>query len=72
MTDRIRVLTVCLEQDYRSDDCADIISAIKMVRGVSDVEAHVADHALWAAMSAARRELGDKLFQVLYPEGKPR
>ena len=70
MTDRIRVLSVCLDKEYRDDDCEAIINAIKMVRGVSDVEAHVEEPRDWANRARIRRELGQKLWSVLYPEDK--
>src|SRR5688572_21448180 len=41
MTDRINGLTVTLDRDYREDDVEAIVSAIRMVRGVKDVELHV-------------------------------
>ena len=37
MTDRIRSLTVVLEQDTREDDCEQIKSALLMVKGVAEV-----------------------------------
>lgn len=38
MTDRIRVLTVILDKDYREPDDADIMNAIRRIRGVRKVE----------------------------------
>lgn len=37
MTDRIRYLTVVLDQDYRVDDAESIIDAMHMMKGVSGV-----------------------------------
>jgi len=37
MTDRVRSLTVVLDDDYRTDDCEIIIAAIGMIRGVQSV-----------------------------------
>jgi len=39
MTDRIRILTVVLDSDYRDDDVHPIVDAIRMVRGVHSVAA---------------------------------
>ncbi len=47
-----------------------IINAIKMVKHVADVQTHVADPDTYFAVEKARRELGDKLLAVLYPEKK--
>ena len=38
MTDRIRTLTVQLDKDYRDDDAQSILDAIKMIKGVTNVE----------------------------------
>jgi hypothetical protein len=38
MTDRIQHLTVCLDKDYRDDDCECIVNAIRMIKGVRDVK----------------------------------
>jgi hypothetical protein len=41
MTDRIRHLTVVLDDDYRDDDIEAIVRTIQMIRGVAAVETHV-------------------------------
>lgn len=38
MTDRVRTLTVVLDQDMRDDDVQVIVRAIKMLRHVDDVK----------------------------------
>ena len=38
MTDRIRVLTVVLDQDFRTDDVEDIMTVIAGVKHVAEVE----------------------------------
>lgn len=43
MTDRYHALTVVLDTDIRSDDAAQIIDAIRQVRGVLTVDPIVAD-----------------------------
>ena len=43
MTDRIRVLTVVLDRDYRDDDVQEIVNAIKMTKGVADVTTTVVE-----------------------------
>lgn len=37
MTDRVRTLTVVLDEDYRDDDVGTIVSALSMVKGVGSV-----------------------------------
>lgn len=68
MTDRYFALTVLLDKDIRSDDAEPIIKAIEMIKHVQKVEPHVSDLSQWGAEERARRELGEKLFAVLYPK----
>ncbi|KPK66760.1 MAG: hypothetical protein AMS21_00990 [Gemmatimonas sp. SG8_38_2] len=57
MTDRYYALTVVLDRDIREDDAQPIVEAIKTIRGVLDVQPHVAEfeihatrHRLWYEM----------------------
>ena len=68
MTDRYHTLTVVLERDIRSDDCEPLIEAIKQLRGVLSVTGIVSDMTAHMAKERARRELGDKLWDVLHPK----
>ncbi len=70
MTDRYYALTVVLEKDIRDDDAEPILNAIKMIKGVQDVQPHISDPGTWVAQERARRELGEKLWYVLYPKDK--
>ena len=65
MSARIYALTVALEQDVREDDVQPLIDAIKQMRGVADVNAHVSDIAFRTALIRARRTLADALWKVL-------
>lgn len=67
MTDRIYALSVVLEVNVRDDDLEPVLEAIKMIRGVLDVEPHVADVETWAAYARARHDLGRKLWRALPP-----
>ncbi len=67
MTDRVSSLIVVLEQDYREDDIEHLTGAIEHLRGVLKVVSQTADLANCIAEQRVRRELTDKLFQVLYP-----
>ena len=68
MTDRINALTVVLEVDTRDDDCEALIQAIRQMRNVLSVEAHVSDSTDHVAQARVRHELGEKLWKVIYPE----
>lgn len=69
MTDRINSLTVVLENEMRDDDAEQLISAIKMMRGVLNVSGIVSDHIdNYIAEERVRRELGKKLWEVIYPK----
>ena len=70
MTDRYYALTVILEKDIRDDDAEPIINAIKMIRGVQNVEGLISDPTTWMAEERARMELGKKLMEVVYPKTK--
>lgn len=66
MTDRYFCLTVALERDIRDDDAECIINAIKMIRGVLNVKGEVSNPDVWMAEERARRELAEKILDVVY------
>lgn len=68
MTDRINALIVVLEQDMRTDDAEATIAAIRQIRGVLSVEAHVADIGAHIAETRARTVLSEQILKVLYPD----
>ncbi len=70
MTDRYYALTVILEKDMREDDAERMIEAIQMIKGVQNVQPLISNPDIWMAEERAKRELGKKLWQVLYPENK--
>lgn len=57
MTDRIKGLTISLEQDVRIDDLEPLMDAIRHLRLVADVTPLVADMDDWLARSRVRSEL---------------
>ena len=67
MTDRFHSLVVVLEKDMRSDDAEGLIQAIRHMRGVASVAGNISDFASHMAEERARRELGHKLWEILYP-----
>jgi hypothetical protein len=68
MTDRLHTLTVVLETDMRVDDAESLISAIRQLRGVLSVTGEVSDMTAHMAQERARRELGQKIMNVIYPD----
>jgi hypothetical protein len=65
MTDRIRHLTVTLDEDTRTDDLDAIVSAIEHVRGVASVERHVVKAGDHLAREAIRAEVRQKLHEAV-------
>ena len=68
MTDRYHTLTVVLESDIRDDDADGLMKAILHLRGVAAVSGVVRDMNSYMAEERARRELGGKLLEVIYPQ----
>jgi hypothetical protein len=67
MTNRIHSLTVVLDKDYRDDDIKAISNTIRMIKGVIDVQEHVADINSRMAESRALCEMREKLLNIFYP-----
>ena len=65
MTDRIRILTVTLDNDYRSDDVESVLNAIRMVKGVALVETRVVEGGDYMNRQIATMELRQKVFSAL-------
>lgn len=65
MTDRVSVLTVVLDRDYRSDDVQVIVKAVEMIKGVLRVGTDVVEVSDFVARSRARMELEQKLWDAL-------
>jgi hypothetical protein len=70
MTDRLNALTIVLENDMRDDDAESLIKAIHMLRGVLSVTPNVVDFQDHVAHMRVRREMGDKLANVIWPVEK--
>jgi geranylgeranyl pyrophosphate synthase len=65
MTDRIRHLTVVLDADYRDDDVASIVEAIRMIRGVAHIEEHIVEAQDQLARMAVRSEIESALHKAI-------
>ena len=68
MTDRLKGCIVTFDRSIRTDDAEAILDAIRMVKGVMAVNPSVDDFGDVMARERVRRELGDKMWQVLYPK----
>ena len=65
MTDRIRVVTVILDNDYRDDDVVEILNAISMVKGVNHVEPKVVAPGESTTRAVVALEMRRKVFKAL-------
>ncbi len=65
MSDRIKGLTVTLRPELRDDDAEPTIAAIRMIKGVIDVQAHVADPAHHMAVIHAKQALREPAAEAL-------
>lgn len=65
MTRRHNGYIVILKEDIREDDAESIINALKMINGVLDVQPIVASFEIAIAEARIRRELIEKLFNIL-------
>lgn len=65
MTDRIRHVTITLDQDYRDDDVRVILDAIKMIKGVGSVKTKVVDMPEILAREAVRVDLEGKMYKAI-------
>lgn len=70
MTDRHIAYTVLLKEPVREDDAESILNALRMVKGVAKVTPVVQDVQQLFIEERVRRELGGKLWKILYPESK--
>ena len=69
MTDRFAGYIVVLEDNIRSDDAEATTKAIAQLRGVVSVIPVVINIEIHIAEERVRRELGEKLLQVVFPKG---
>jgi hypothetical protein len=72
MTDRIRHVTVTLDKDYRDDDIEPVIEAIRMIKGVAEVEPRAVTLDEQLARAAVRSEIYERITDAVaiafYPE----
>lgn len=68
MTDRYAGCWVAFDRDIREDDVQPLINAILMLKGVTKVNKFIDAPEVWVAQERVKRELGDKLWEVLHPK----
>jgi len=68
MSNRIFSYTVTLDGVYKDEDAKQIQDAIEMIKGVSRVVPQVATAETYFAVDKARRDLGEKILEVIYPK----
>ncbi len=71
MSDRYHALTVLLDPPLKDEDALGLIEAIRHLRGVVDVQPHVADVDTYWAQEAARRQLIQEMYAVLTKRSEP-
>lgn len=69
MSDRIRALTIILDDDYSNEAVQPLINAISQIKGVLKVEKEITSSLEYStAYERAKTELANKLWKVLYKE----
>lgn len=68
MTERFRGLLVTFAKDVREDDAECHINAIRMIKGVLNVEPVPSNIDAHISEERVRHELHEKLFNVIYPK----
>lgn len=65
MTDRHSGFIVVLDKDIREDDAQPIISAIRQIKGVMDVQPIVSDPLLHIASIRVKNDILEKIMELL-------
>lgn len=67
MTDRTISFLVTLDKDYRTDDAEFIINAIKMIKGVLNVECNIFSLEDDMKRQAIKNQLKKKIYENIFP-----
>ncbi|MCY1741181.1 hypothetical protein [Ensifer sp. SL37] len=65
MTDRHSGYFVTLETDIREDDASEILSAIRMIKGVLTVDPHIGNPSDQIAIARVKREMSEKIISIV-------
>lgn len=71
MTDRYNAFLVILENNLREDDAEATINAIKQIKGVLDVQPHVAGFEDAIAETRVRNRLIEQILEIVQQKGQP-
>jgi len=63
MTDRVKGFVISLDHDIREDDCEYILNAIKMIKGVVNVEKVLSEPNDHIIRMRVEKEMSDKFFE---------
>ncbi|HUT90116.1 MAG TPA: hypothetical protein VMY37_11505 [Thermoguttaceae bacterium] len=67
MTDRLKGCVVVFDEDIREDDAEPLMAAIAQLRGVLSIQPSIRTADDWMIRERVRRELTEKLCEVLRP-----
>ena len=70
MTDRVKGFTVTLVKDIRIDDVEVIMQAIRMIRGIADVEPSISNSEDYMNRQMVKHELREKFLKFYTEELK--
>lgn len=65
MTNRVNGLVITLDKDYRDDDVQVIIDAIKMIRGVADVDMNIVEMQDYLNRNRVRYEIEGEIYKAI-------
>lgn len=68
MSSKINSITIVFKNDISEEYCNRLIEAFSLYAGIQSIDRNITDHNLYVAESRVRNELGEKLWEVLYPK----
>lgn len=70
MSNRHHSYTVVLDHELKDEDSEEVIQAIKMIKGVTQVVPHIADGGFYIAREQAKIDLRQQMWDLLHPAEK--
>lgn len=68
MSDRLKGIVVTFKNDIKDEDAEDILTAIRMVKGVLSVKPLITNYEQHIAEERVRHEIHKQLFDIVYPD----
>lgn len=65
MSDRINAFTIVLDKDIKNEDVQDLLTALKMLKGVISVTPNVADISDHIAQMRERARINHELIKII-------